>query len=132
MNVNHRRNARAVEVDGVATGGHYSPAMVAGGFVFVAGQTPRDAQRRIVGQTIEEQTTAVLDNLSKVLAAAGANLDDVVKVTVYLADLGSFEKFNSVFAKYFSEFKPARTTVECGLPGIMVEIDAIAYVGNSS
>lgn len=124
--------ARAIEVDGIRTGGHYSAAVAAGGFVFVAGQTPRDAERRVVGETIEEQTAAAIENVQKALAAAGATLNDVVKTTVYLTDLTLFARFNAVYAKYFHDFKPARATVECGLQGVMVEIDAIAYVGTST
>jgi 2-iminobutanoate/2-iminopropanoate deaminase len=132
MSEESRAKARAIEVDGIRTGGHYSAAVAAGGFVFVAGQTPRDAERRVVGETIEEQTAAALDNVAKALAAAGATLNDVVKTTVYLTDLALFPRFNAVYANYFPDFKPARATVGCELQGVMVEIDAIAYIGASA
>jgi len=121
--------ARAINIDGLEAGGHYSPATAAGGFVFVSGQTPRDADRRIVGDTIETQTAAALDNVAKVLSAAGGSLTDVVKMTIYLTDLTLFPRFNTVYATYFPHFKPARTTVECGLREVLVEIDAIAHLG---
>lgn len=121
--------ARVIDVPGLKAGGHYSAAIAAGGFAFVSGQTPRDADRRVVGDTIEAQTAAALDNVAKVLAAAGASLGDIVKITVYLTDLTLFPRFNVVYATYFPDLKPARTTVECGLQGVMVEIDAIAYLG---
>jgi 2-iminobutanoate/2-iminopropanoate deaminase len=120
---------RVIDVPDIRVGGHYSPAMVAGGFVFVAGQTPRDANRDVVGNTIEEQTAAALDNVVKVLAAAGATLDNIVKTTIYITNLGLFQRCNTVYARYFTNHKPARTTLECGLQGVLIEIDVVAYVG---
>jgi 2-iminobutanoate/2-iminopropanoate deaminase len=120
--------ARVIEVPNLKAGGHYSAAVAAGGFVFVSGQTPRDEARQIVGDTIEEQTAAALDNVAKALAAAGASMTDIVKVTIYLTDLNLFPRFNVVYATRFPDFKPARTTVECGLQGVMVEIDAVAHI----
>jgi 2-iminobutanoate/2-iminopropanoate deaminase len=103
--------------------------VVAGGFVFVSGQTPRDANRNVLGDTIEEQTAAALDNVGKVLVAAGATLGDIVKTTIYITDMGLFQRCNTVYAKYFPNHKPARTTLECGLQGVLIEIDVVAYVG---
>ena len=120
---------RVIEAPDIKSGGHYSMAIVAGGFIFVAGQTPRDANRNVVGETIEEQTAAALDNVVKVLGAAGATLKDIVKATVYLTDLGLFQRFNTVYAKYFPHHIPPRTTLECGLQGVLIEIDVVAYVG---
>jgi 2-iminobutanoate/2-iminopropanoate deaminase len=122
-------SARAIDVPGRKAGGHYSAAVAAGGFVFVAGQTPRNEARQVVGETIEEQTDAALDNVARVLAAAGASLSNVVKITVYLTDLALFARFDAAYAARFPDFKPARSTVECGLQRVMVEIDAIAYIG---
>jgi 2-iminobutanoate/2-iminopropanoate deaminase len=124
-----RRAMRAVNPGGVSHGGHYSPAMVAGDFVFLSGQTPRGAGREVIGDSIEEQARATLDNVARVLAAAGAKLEDIVKVTVYLTDLTLFSRFNALYASYFPHHKPARTTVEAGLQGVLVEIDVIAYLG---
>lgn len=114
------------------TGGHYSPSLRAGDFVFVAGQTPRDAERRIIGTTIEEQTAATIETLRAVLADAGARLEQVVKATVHLADLRDAPRFNATYAAYFPENPPVRTTVGSVLNGVLVEIDVIAYVGGDA
>ena len=124
-----RRALRGVNPTDLKPGGHYSSAMVAGDFVFLSGQTPRDADRKVIGDSIEEQTRATLANVERVLAAAGAGLDDVVKVTVYLTDLTLFSRFNALYASWFAQHKPARTTVEAGLQGVLVEIDVVAYIG---
>jgi 2-iminobutanoate/2-iminopropanoate deaminase len=118
--------------NGIASGGHYSPAVQAGDFIFVAGQTPRNADRQVVGVTIEEQTAAALRNLESILKAAGAGLDDVVKTTVHLLDLTEAQRFNAVYASFFPRMRPARTTVGSQLNGVRVEIDAIAYVGRNN
>jgi 2-iminobutanoate/2-iminopropanoate deaminase len=111
--------------------GAYSPGLIAGDFVFVSGQGPLDpATGEIVGETIEEQTTRVLENVKAVLEAAGASMSDVVKVAVHLSDLANFQRFNQVYATFFPDPKPTRTTVGSQLPGILVEIDAIAYIGD--
>ena len=111
--------------------GAYSPGLVAGDFVFVSGQGPLDpATGKIVGETIEEQTARVLENVKAVLDAAGASMSDVVKVAVHLSDLANFQRFNQVYATFFPDPKPTRTTVGSQLPGILVEIDAIAYIGD--
>jgi 2-iminobutanoate/2-iminopropanoate deaminase len=114
------------------TGGHYSPSLRAGDFVFVAGQTPRDAERRIVGTTIEEQTAATIENLRAVLADVGARLEQVVQATVHLADLRDAPRFDATYAAYFPDNPPVRTTVGSVLNGVLVEIDVIAYVGTSA
>ena len=99
--------------------------------MFVSGQGPLDPETgKIVGETIEEQTARVLENLKAVLDAAGASMSDVVKVAVHLSDLASFQRFNQVYATFFPDPKPTRTTVGSQLPGILVEIDAIAYLGD--
>jgi 2-iminobutanoate/2-iminopropanoate deaminase len=115
---------------GAAPAGAYSQGLVAGDFVFVSGQGPLDPETgKIVGETIEEQTARVLENIKSILEAAGASMSDVVKVAVHLSDLGSFQRFNRVYAGYFPDPKPTRTTVGSQLSGILVEIDAIAYLG---
>lgn len=111
-----------------ARGGHYSHAVRAGDFVFVSGQTPRDAARTVVGQNIEEQTAATLRNVGIALESAGGSLRDVVRVGVYLHDLADAPRFNNAYAECFPNFLPARTTVGCALNGVMVEIDVVAYV----
>jgi len=118
--------------NGPPPGGAYSPCLRAGDFVFVAGQGPTDpATGKITGTTIEEQTERVLENIKLLLAAAGASMADVVKSTVHLSDLSLFQRYNAVYARYFPDPKPVRTTVGSQLLDIMVEIDVIAYVGKS-
>ena len=115
---------------GASPVGAYSQGLHAGDFIFVSGQGPLDpATGQIVGQTIEEQTARVLENIKAILEAGGATLADVVKVNAHLSDLAFFERYNKVYATYFPDPKPTRTTVGSQLMGILVEIDAIAYVG---
>jgi 2-iminobutanoate/2-iminopropanoate deaminase len=115
---------------GAAPIGAYSQGLRVGDFVFVSGQGPLDPQTgQVVGTTIEEQTAHVLENIKAILAAGGATMADVVKVTAHLSDLALFERYNKVYASYFPDPKPTRTTVGSALLGILVEIDAIAYVG---
>ena len=99
-----------------------------GPFVFVSGQIPLDAQGHLVEGDIVVQTCQVIANLKAVLAAAGLTLKDVVKTTVFLADLADFQEMNRAYAEFFPQHPPARTTIQAaGLPrGVSVEIDAIA------
>ena len=115
-------------VQGTTPAGAYSPGVIAEGrFVYVSGQAPlRDGE--LVTGGISEQTRAVMENLGAVLAEAGASYDDVVRCGVFLADLDDFEAMNAVYANYFSEPLPARTTVGAHLPGIKVEIDCVAVL----
>jgi len=110
--------------------GPYSQGLIAGDWVFVSGQIPVSPETgEVAGDNIEAQTRQVLENLRAVLRAAGAGLEDVVKTTVYLADLADFAEFNRVYAQYFSQHPPVRATVQvAGLPkGVRLEIEAIAY-----
>jgi len=109
--------------------GAYSQGLRAGDFVFVSGQGPLDPKTgKVVGDNIEEQTARVLENIKAILEAGGAGMADVVKVSAHLSDMSLFERYNRVYASYFPDPKPTRTTVGSQLPGILVEIDAIAYV----
>jgi 2-iminobutanoate/2-iminopropanoate deaminase len=110
--------------------GPYSPAVRAGDFIFVSGQGPIDPEtdRPSFGD-IRHETRLVLGNIRRILDGCGASLADVVKCSVYLADAGDFAGMNEVYAEFFGEQKPARTTVEAQFvtPPMRVEIDAIAY-----
>ena len=109
--------------------GPYSQAIVTDGLVFTAGQVSLDPlTMELVGTTTAEQTEQVMKNLAAVLAAAGTSLDNVVKTTVFLADMSDFASMNDVYARHFGTHKPARSTVQAaGLPkGARVEIDVIA------
>ena len=111
--------------------GPYSQAIKTGDFVFASGQIPIDPQTgEFVAGGIREQTERVLKNLAAVLEAAGTSLDQVVKTTVFLADMGEFAAMNEVYGKFFTDVPPARATVAAaGLPrDAKVEIEAIALV----
>lgn len=109
--------------------GPYSQAVRVGPFVFTAGQIGLDpATGQLVSGGIRAETERVLENLKAVLEAAGLSLADVVKTTVYLRDLNDFAAMNEVYARYFGEQPPARTTVQATLPrGAAVEIEAVAF-----
>ncbi|HWI61810.1 MAG TPA: RidA family protein [Symbiobacteriaceae bacterium] len=109
--------------------GPYSPAVIAGDFVFVSGQGPLlPGTREIREGGIREQTAQVLENIRTILAAAGCTMADVVKVQAHLADMKDFAAYNEVYREYFPEPFPARTTVQSGLPGpFSVEIDVTAF-----
>ena len=112
--------------------GPYSPVVRAGDFLFVAGQGPIDPTTdKMSNGDIQHETRIVLNNIKTILEGAGASMKDVVRVGVFIADGSEFAKMNEVYAEFFGEHKPARTTVVCGfaLAGIKVEIDCIAYVG---
>lgn len=108
--------------------GAYSDGVIAGGFLFVSGQASVDFKTsKFVLGTIEEETQRTLDNIQAILEAAGVSLDDVVKTTVHLKDIAEFDRFNAVYATYFTGVRPTRTTVQSVLAeGIRVEIDCIA------
>ena len=111
--------------------GPYSQAIKAGGFVFVSGQISIDPKTgQFIAGGIAEQTERVLKNVAAVLEAAGSSLDQVVKTTVFLADMKEFTEMNDVYAKFFSGAPPARATVAAaGLPrDARVEIEAVALV----
>jgi 2-iminobutanoate/2-iminopropanoate deaminase len=110
-------------------GAPYSQAIRANGFVFVSGQLALEPEHaEIVGDSIEEQTEKIFDNLQAILEEAGSGLDRIVKTTVFLADLGDFGGMNEVYARRVGQPPPARATVEISkLPsGAKVEIEAIA------
>lgn len=109
--------------------GPYSQAIKANGFVFVSGQVAIDpATQQVIEGDVTAQTDRVLRNLSKILEAAGTNLDKVVRSTVFLKNMGDFPAMNAVYGRYFNAAPPARSTVEVArLPkDVLVEIDVIA------
>jgi 2-iminobutanoate/2-iminopropanoate deaminase len=112
--------------------GPYSQAIVTDGWIFTAGQVALDPKSgELVGKTVAEQTEQVFRNLEAVLEAAGSSLGNVVKTTVYLADMADFAAMNEVYAKHFGTHKPARSTTQAaGLPkAARVEIDVVAVKG---
>lgn len=111
--------------------GPYSQAVKTGNMVFCSGQIPIDpATGEFVSNDVAEQTRQVLVNLSAVLKAAGTDLNNVVKTTVFLADMNDFTAMNEIYAEFFNENKPARATVQAArLPrDARVEIECIAVV----
>jgi len=121
---------------GVAPQGAYSQGWRAGDFIFVTGTGPVDAETgNLAGESIEEQTEQVISNMESVLAADHASLADVIKVTVHLSDTALFARYNSVYARRFSQPYPVRTTVGSDLrqlPGMLIEADCVAYAPRRS
>jgi 2-iminobutanoate/2-iminopropanoate deaminase len=106
----------------------YSPIVRAGGFVFVSGQLPFDANRKIVSGGIEEQARQCYENVRALLREAGCGLEHVVKTVNYLADPRDFAAFNVAYAELFGESLPARSTVSARLlvDGAAIEVDVVA------
>ena len=112
--------------------GPYSQAIRAGQFLFVAGQVPIDpATNELVGGSIADQTHRVLTNIGAILSAGGCSFAQVVRTTVYLADLKDFSAMNEVYATFFTAPQPARSTIQAArLPrDARIEVDVIAFVG---
>lgn len=134
---------RAITVAGRATPrGRFPHAQVSGDLVFVSGTSSRRADNSFEGVIVDEfgtthldivaQTRAVIENIRAVLAAAGCRLEDLVQVTSYLVDMNDFAGYNAVWAEYFDETGPARTTVAVHAlphPHLRIEIQAIARRG---
>lgn len=113
--------------------GPYSHAIAAGGLLYVSGQGPMAPDGSGIRRgSIEEETRLTLENLKAVLTDCGSSLDNVVKVTVYLADMGNFAAMNGIYKEYFAEHPPARTCIQAGrLPlDFQVEMDAIAVLND--
>jgi 2-iminobutanoate/2-iminopropanoate deaminase len=106
----------------------FHPAVRAGDFIFVSGQVPKDDKGNMCAGNIEEQTRWTIESIKRILALDGANLDDIVRVTVYLEDARNFGRYNKVFAEYFPQGNISRTTVEArAVIDCKIEMDAIAY-----
>jgi len=109
--------------------GPYSQAVIAEGkYLFISGQIPFTPEGNLVGETIEEQTHQAIKNISAILTEAGLSLENVVKTTVLMVDLGDFAKMNAIYDSYFGSSKPARAAYQVGrLPkDVLIEIEAIA------
>lgn len=122
--VNHPERAA-----GFSTGA-YSDALIIDGMLYVSGQASVDFKTsKFQLGTIEEETHRTMQNLKAIIEAAGSSMDQVVKCTVHLADINDFDRYNKVYASYFGDVKPARTTVQSVLAeNLKVEIDCIAKV----
>jgi reactive intermediate/imine deaminase len=105
--------------------GAFSQAIRVGDLLFLAGQAPFDAAGNRVGETVAEQTKQALENLDAVARAAGGSLQNAVRVGVYLSDLAHFAEMNEVYAAFFDEPYPARTTIQTDFVAFDVEIDAV-------
>lgn len=119
---------KTIQTKKVPAVGPYSQAVIAGNFIFCAGQIGIDFKTNTIVEGIEKQTHQVLQNLQEVLKAAGTDINHVVKTTMYLTNINDFTKVNEIYATYFTKNKPARSTVEVNhLPkGVLIEIDAVA------
>lgn len=117
--------------DAAAAVGAYNQATTNGELVFTAGQIPLTPDGELLAdEDVETQTEAALDNLVAVLDEAGAGPEDVLKTTVFMADIDDFDRMNETYADYFDEEPPARSAVEAGaLPkDVAVEIEAVATI----
>jgi 2-iminobutanoate/2-iminopropanoate deaminase len=108
--------------------GPYSHAVVAHGFVFVAGQGPNLPETGITPDNFKEQVRQTLRNIQTILRGVGCEMKDVVKVNAYLTDPTRFAEYNEVYKEFFTNDFPVRTTVQAGLINILVEIDCIAVL----
>jgi 2-iminobutanoate/2-iminopropanoate deaminase len=117
--------------DGGATPrGHYTPGIRAGDFIYVSGQGPIDPVTDVLVVTdVETQTRITLENVARILAAAGAGVTDIVKVSMFLRDISDFQAMNRAYAAFFGDHKPARTTIEAKFhkSEMLVEVDCVAY-----
>ena len=106
----------------------FHPAVRAGDFIFVSGQVAKDENGNMCVGNIEDETRWTIEGIKRILALEGADLSDVVKVTVYLEDARNFGRYNKVFAEYFPDGRISRTTVEArAVIECKIEMDAVAY-----
>jgi 2-iminobutanoate/2-iminopropanoate deaminase len=110
--------------------GHYSPAVVHAGIVYVSGQLPMDAAGQVQLGSVEEQTALCLHNIAEILKAAGSDLGHILKMQVFVSDIALWPRINAEYARIMGAHRPARVIVPCGALhyGCLVEIDCIAAV----
>ena len=122
---------RAVITDKAApAGGPYSHAVVAGDTIYLAGAVPARPDGTRVTGSFAEQAHAAFRNLAAVAEAAGASLEQAVRVGVYLKDFGDFAEMNQIYAQYLTgEHPPVRTTIPVDLRNMLIEVDAVLYLG---
>ena len=109
--------------------GGYSQGIAAGGFLYLSGQGPFDANGSRVGDTIAEQVRQVLENLDAVARAAGSTLQNAVRCGMYISDMAHFDEMDAEYRRFFSQPMPARTTIQSDLVGFDVEGDAVVHLG---
>ncbi|MFE4226522.1 RidA family protein [Arthrobacter sp. NPDC056886] len=112
-------------------GGPYSHAVSASGLVYLSGQRPQHPVTGAIPDGVVAQARQVFENLGSVLKSCGCTFADVIKVSVYLADIADFAAFNEVYREFLVEPYPARTTIACTLRGIQVEVDLVAALATS-
>src|SRR5690606_17048368 len=121
---------RAVHSDSISpVFGNYSSAVLKNDTLYLAGQGPFDKEQKLVGDDIVTQTHQTMKNIRCLLEDNGFQMDDIVRSTVYLADITHWAAFNEVYGQYFSTPYPARTVVACQLNGMLVEIECTAVRG---
>ncbi len=110
--------------------GHYSPAVLHNGLIYVSGQLPLNEEGEPQLESIEQQTIQCMKNIENILAAGGSDLQNIIKVTVFIADIGNWQKFNMTFAKIMGDHRPARMVIPCNPlnRGCGIEMDCIAAV----
>jgi reactive intermediate/imine deaminase len=122
---------RAITSEKIPTpAGHYSPAIEHNGLLFLSGQLPIDPQSKAVPESVEAQVRLALSNLRNVLIAAGSDLEHVLQVRVYIADIEQWGAVNAAYAEVFGEHRPARAVIPCGSLhfGCLLEVEATAVV----
>ncbi len=128
-------NKRAISASAApAAVGPYSQAIVAGGFVFTSGQIPLDREGNLIEGDIQPKARQCLENLKTILEAAGSRMEDLVKATIFVTDMGNFPQVNEVYQDFFKEDPPARSFVGvAALPkGAEVEMEGIAVLSSAS
>jgi 2-iminobutanoate/2-iminopropanoate deaminase len=107
--------------------GPYSQAIIHNGILYISGQVPMDPiTNKLINGTIEQETVRTLENIKTIIVEAGGKIENILKMTCYLADINDFSSFNKAYKDYFIKEPPARTTIQAGkLPGdVKIEIDA--------